>query len=328
MSTIASPRDRPGPFPRRTNSSITPTSSSRPSLDAPASTSSSPNPNNPSSSSTTTTTTTTTTQPKRNNRAALREYYNLRNTTTTNNKPLPSPPTVEITTHPDDVLPNPNTTTPIPNELDNPHFDAPTYTAHLLQTASLADLLRTHARVLGEMRALDAERKALVYDNYSKLIAATDTIRRMRAARGPGDVVIGGGGGVGESVGDGGTLEKVVDGIYGVAVGLREELRREVDAAAAEEGKRKGDGDAENRRERTRELAREVVKVPERVRRLVGEGKVEEASQEWERPRRLLVRWKELGVGGEEVGALIEEGDNALRGGGRGEGNESPSAAT
>lgn len=31
-----------------------------------------------------------------------------------------------------------------------------------------------------EIRGLDGERKALVYDNYSKLIAATDTIRKVR----------------------------------------------------------------------------------------------------------------------------------------------------
>ncbi|KAH6847338.1 Vps51/Vps67-domain-containing protein [Chaetomium sp. MPI-CAGE-AT-0009] len=288
MSTIASPRDRPGPFPRRTNSSvITPTSSSRPSLEGPASASSSPNPNTTTttSSSSTTTAPTTTTQPKRTNRAALREYYNLRNTT---NKPLPSP--------------------------QPPTFDAPAYTSHLLQTASLADLLRTHARVLGEMRALDAERKALVYDNYSKLIAATDTIRRMRAARTPGDVVL--------------PVAVALAGEGGrVAVGLREELRREVDTTAAA-GAATAGGGADARRERTRELAREVVKVPERVRRLVGEGRVEEAKEEWERPRRLLVRWKELGVGGEEVGALIEEGDAALRGEGGGEGDEGASAAT
>ncbi len=30
-----------------------------------------------------------------------------------------------------------------------------------------------------EIRSLDGERKALVYDNYSKLIAATDTIKRV-----------------------------------------------------------------------------------------------------------------------------------------------------
>lgn len=30
-----------------------------------------------------------------------------------------------------------------------------------------------------EIRGFDGERKALVYDNYSKLIAATDTIRKV-----------------------------------------------------------------------------------------------------------------------------------------------------
>lgn len=31
-----------------------------------------------------------------------------------------------------------------------------------------------------EIKGLDGERKALVYDNYSKLISATDTIRKVR----------------------------------------------------------------------------------------------------------------------------------------------------
>ena len=30
-----------------------------------------------------------------------------------------------------------------------------------------------------EIKGLDGERKALVYDNYSKLITATDTIRKV-----------------------------------------------------------------------------------------------------------------------------------------------------
>ena len=33
---------------------------------------------------------------------------------------------------------------------------------------------------MAEIKSLDGDRKALVYDNYSKLITATDTIRRMR----------------------------------------------------------------------------------------------------------------------------------------------------
>ncbi|KAL2176666.1 Vps51/Vps67-domain-containing protein [Thermothelomyces heterothallicus CBS 202.75] len=337
MSTIASPRDPSGPFPRRTNSVITPTSSSRPSLDVPASASNSPNPNQSAGS--------ISQSNKRANRAALREYYNLRsnnNNNNNNNKPLPSPPTVEITDHLGGASsPSLSSTNPAapPSELDSPNFDAQTYVANLLASSSLADLLRTYTAVLAEMRALDAERKALVYDNYSKLIAATETIRRMRGAQassdsasasgpGPGS---GAGGGVGVGVGVGAaSLEAVVEGIYRRAADLREELRASVAAQARAEtlgggsvrgggdGDGDGDGDGEAdekaaRRERTRELAREVVKVPGRLRRLVEDGKAEEAKREWEMPRRLLVRWKELGVGGDDVAALIEEGDAALR---------------
>jgi hypothetical protein len=161
------------------------------------------------------------------------------------------------------------------------------------------------------MRALDAEKKALVYDNYSKLIAATETIRRMRAAQHRDAVA-------------GGALEAVVERVYGMAVGLREGLRVSLEGGSRESqgggggdaGGGGGDAAAAKRRERTREVAREVVKVPGRVRRLVEEGRRDEARREWEVPRRLLVRWRERGVGGEDVAALIEEGDAALRGGG------------
>lgn len=52
--------------------------------------------------------------------------------------------------------------------------------------------------------------------------------------------------------------------------------------------------------------------MPEKMRALVKEGKVEEARKQWEMPRRLLERWRERGVGGEDVGRCIEEGDGVL----------------
>ncbi|KAL2194887.1 Vps51/Vps67-domain-containing protein [Corynascus similis CBS 632.67] len=313
MSTIASPRDPSAPFPRRANSSIiTPTSSTRPSLDVPVSASSSPNLNSSATG--------TTSQSKRSNRAALREYYNLRNNT---NKPLPSTPTVEVT----DSSSQQAAVGPPPSELDSPDFDAQSYMATLLATAPLADLLKTYASVLGEMRALDAERKALVYDNYSKLIAATETIRRMRGAAQAQAQARGLGSTEGEEEGAGlqdqfgrgtaSSLEGVVEGIYRRAAGLREDLRTSVAAQARAQGDgdggQDGDEDQAARRKRTRELAREVIKVPGRLKRLVEEGKVEQAKREWETPRKLLSRWKELGIGGEDTGALIEEGDAIVR---------------
>lgn len=155
MSTIASPRDH--------SLRRTPTSSARPSIDTVRSAVTSPiNTSNPtappppqqqSSASTN----------KRSHRAALREYYNLR---------AAAPPRIEL---PDSEVPS--------SDLDAEDFDTDEYVARIVKESSLEELLRLYTRVLGEIRALDAEKKALVYDNYSKLITATETIRKVGVLR-------------------------------------------------------------------------------------------------------------------------------------------------
>jgi hypothetical protein len=170
MSTIASPRDPHSTF-RRTPSSqaiVTPTSSTRPSLDIPRSATSSPNPSAPASA---------TGPNKRNNRAALREYYNLKKTPA-----AATPPLLEVTDTDSaslaDAADFPHSDVPT-SEVDADGFDADAYVRSKLKDSSLEELLKTYTRVLGEIRALDAEKKALVYDNYSKLITATETIRKV-----------------------------------------------------------------------------------------------------------------------------------------------------
>lgn len=66
------------------------------------------------------------------------------------------------------------------SEIDAPDFNLDEYLQRVVAESSLQDLLKLYTRVLGEVRALDAEKKALVYDNYSKLIAAMETIRKVR----------------------------------------------------------------------------------------------------------------------------------------------------
>ncbi|TDZ48238.1 Vacuolar protein sorting-associated protein 51-like protein [Colletotrichum trifolii] len=261
----------------------TPTSSARPSLDAPRSLASSPNPGSanlgpppvggPS---------------KRANRAALREYYNL--------KKAGGTPSLEVT---DDSHRVAEYSEVPPSDLDAAEFDAEAYVRKALQDNTLDDLLRVYTRVLGEIRALDAEKKALVYDNYSKLISATETIRKMRANMDPLNPMAS-------------TLDPAIAGIYAQASSIREELRNKV---APPDSKERLDGDAAARKRRTRQLAQEVLAMPERLRGLVKEGKLEEAKTEWELPRRLLEVWKEKGLGGKDVLECIEEGDAALTGG-------------
>ena len=210
MSTIASPRDPGTPFPpRRIPSSqggggggggnLTPTSSTRPSLDIPGPPRS-PTPTSPGLNPTTPASATGTANPRstsrpRNNRAALRQYYNL---------PKPAPGVGAASGGPNSPLPAVEVTDPLgmgmaneegggseygphheplsevpASELDAPGFSAEAYVARALAERGLEDLVRAYARVVSETRALDAEKKALVYDNYSKLISATETIRKV-----------------------------------------------------------------------------------------------------------------------------------------------------
>ncbi|KXH67590.1 hypothetical protein CSAL01_03629 [Colletotrichum salicis] len=296
MSTIASPREPPALTRRVSAQPHTPTSSTRPSLDTPRSLTSSPNPG----SSATFGNGTGPGGPapaggvpsKRANRAALREYYNLKKAAAAGGNG--TPPSLEIT---EDHERHAEHSEVPPSELDSPSFDAEAYVRKALAENTLDDLLRVYTRVLGETRALDAEKKALVYDNYSKLISATETIRKMRANMDPLNPMAS-------------TLDPAIAGIYAQASSIREALRKTV---APPESKEREDEAAAARRRRTRELAREVLGMPERLRRLVKEGKVEEARRAWEMPRRLLEVWKEKGVGGKDVAECLEEGDAALR---------------
>lgn len=151
MSTIASPRETSLPPSRRIPSSSTPTSSARPSLESSRSPGPGAQPGPP-------------TVAKRANRAALREYYKLK----AEASQATGPPRIEV---PDSEVPS--------SDLDAKDFDAQAYLEKVAGDSGLEALLRLYTRVVAEVRALDAEKKALVYDNYSKLIDATETIRKV-----------------------------------------------------------------------------------------------------------------------------------------------------
>ncbi|RMD41558.1 hypothetical protein DV735_g3566, partial [Chaetothyriales sp. CBS 134920] len=61
---------------------------------------------------------------------------------------------------------------PLLAKLDDPSFEADEFVSSLLASGSLQEILRTEAVLVSEVRNLDGECKALVYDNYSKLIKA------------------------------------------------------------------------------------------------------------------------------------------------------------
>jgi len=279
MSTIASPRDT-SVNGRRVPLISTPTSSSRPSLEHPRSTDASPS-RAPSA-------------PPKRNRAALREYYNLQ-------KSSPSPSTEQPVKDDASSIISDSFSDVLDSELDVPSFSAPAYIKHVLETQSLGELLRTYNGVLTDIRALDAEKKALVYDNYSKLIAATETIRRMRENMGPLNPMAA-------------TLDPAIKRIYEMAEKVRGEMR-----VSGDEGTEGGllseeEREDERKREKARQVVLRVLGTPETIRGLVKDGKDDEARSLWEPTLKLLERWKERGVGGPDVLDCIEDGEAALRG--------------
>ncbi|KAI9743348.1 MAG: hypothetical protein M1818_003194 [Claussenomyces sp. TS43310] len=277
MSTIASPRDT-SVTGRRLPQISTPTSSNRPSIDSPRglrSASASPN-RGPAP------------QPRRN-RAALREYYNLKRE---EQKTDDASSEYSINDHSDVQE----------GEMDREGFDGEAYVKHALETQSLEELLKTYNQVLTDVRALDAEKKALVYDNYSKLIAATETIRKMRANMDPLNPMTS-------------TLDPAIAQIYERANAVKSELSHSIaPAQRAEAATGEAEKAAAAKRSRTQEVAIRVLETPERLRQLVAEGKEEKARREWARPLEMLERWRAAEQGGADVQDCIDDGEAALRG--------------
>lgn len=105
------------------------------------------------------------------------------------------------------------------------------------------------------------------------------------------------------------TLNPAIAHIYSQAASIRQTLRQSIPPPDSEQGRL---NEAEACRQRTRDLAVEVVGTPQRLRELIADGRVDEARRQWEMPRRLLYAWKEKGLGGLDVQACIDEGNAAL----------------
>ena len=174
--------------------------------------------------------------------------------------------------------------------------------SRILETQSLAELLKTYNVVLTDIRALEAEKKALVYDNYSKLIAATETIRRMRGNMESGNPMAR-------------TLDLAIVGIYERAEEIRTELRTTMpDAQRRNLEMGKEERQAAERRRRMRDVVKGVLEAPGEIREMVAAGRMEDARSFWDEKVRLLERWRKRGVGGADVQKCIDDGEAALRG--------------
>lgn len=219
----------------------------------------------------------------RRNRTALRNYYGLKRDAEeegdNNNNTIT-----------DTGIPEAETD----SDLDRADFDPESYVTRLLSSEGLEGMLRIEARLVSDIRALDGEKKALVYDNYSKLITATDTIRSMRQKMDPMTPATF-------------TLTPAIRHIAETAGELAGELRK-LHGCGMGEGQRKV-----MERRRQQDVVRWVLGAPKRLEVLVDEGKDEEALREWKKVSGVLEKWRAV-KGADEVRtaclqALGEEGE-------------------
>jgi len=133
-------------------------------------------------------------------------------------------------------------------------------------------VLKVENQLVGEIRGLDGERKALVYDNYSKLIAATDTIRKMRTNMDPLTPATS-------------TLAPAISHIAETTSTLSTELAAHVLPPKDPEMEKK---------KQQRQTVRWVLDAPRRLTLAVQEGRREDAERDWEAVRGLLDKWKNV----------------------------------
>ncbi|KAF2272409.1 uncharacterized protein EI97DRAFT_208676 [Westerdykella ornata] len=270
MSTIASPRP---------SSSIRSPSSTRTSIDTAA---------RPPANS-------------RRNRAALRDYYGI--------KSASKGADTKISEESSRTELGPDVEAETLSELDSETFDAEAYVNTILATRGLSEVLKTEADLLSrtytilcnlfwriiincrpEIRNLDSDRKSLVYDNYSKLLAATSTIRRMRTNMDPLAPTTH-------------TLSPAISHIAETAASISSSAHASVAHPAGlgiqvridEPGHQSG-SDKDRQKERATVLW--VLDTPRRLNALLAERRTKEAQEDWAEVSRLLQKWGKVnGVG-------------------------------
>lgn len=239
-------------------------------------------------------------QPPRRNRSALRDYYNLQTTAFDTSSPQPASSTASPRLASAQDPTSPTSPTSPTDPFDSPDFNAQTYIEGLLATADLATVLKASTGLVSKIRGLDGERKALVYDNYSKLIAATETIRKMRGNMDPlAPMTEGLGAGVGDIVQQAEAVQQMI---------LKDAGHSGATADHTGEGQ---DGNTDAPRVQQKKQIRTVrwaLDAPGRLEGLIKDGKKDEAEREWEVVKRLLGSW--TGVKGVEE--LRERGDKIL----------------
>ncbi|KAI4623127.1 hypothetical protein J4E83_004518 [Alternaria metachromatica] len=232
----------------------------------------------------------------RRNRAALREFYGLKNA------PRDATPDARISEESSRTQLGPEEDETL-TELDAADFNAEAFVEALLAKEGLKGVLKVEADLVSQIRNLDSDRKSLVYDNYSKLLSATSTIRRMRGNMDPLAPTTH-------------TLGPAISHIAETAASLSSSLQDShqskeqglgISIRVEQDDKDKSDVDKKRRQQDT---VRWVLDTPRRLQDMVDQDQDEKAEKEWEEVSRILDKWK--GVAGvqelrEQCEAIMQE---------------------
>ncbi|KAL8797525.1 MAG: hypothetical protein Q9195_000341 [Heterodermia aff. obscurata] len=199
----------------------------------------------------------------RRNRAALRDYYNLK-------AAAPIDATSNASEHEEIEVKE--------SELDAESFDAEVYVREVLAGQDLQGVLRVEAGLINEIKGLDGERKALVYDNYSKLITATDTIRKMRDNMDPLTPTTS-------------TLAPAISHIAETARALAGSLQ---DRSVRSSATSTAEDPVVMRKKQQQETVRWALSTPQRLQTLLEAGNLADAINDWKEVAVLLQQWEDV----------------------------------
>ncbi|KAI4705166.1 hypothetical protein J4E81_000045 [Alternaria sp. BMP 2799] len=216
----------------------------------------------------------------RRNRAALREFYGLKNA------PRDATPDARISEESSRTQLGPEEDETL-TELDAADFNAEAFVEALLAKEGLKGVLKVEADLVSQIRNLDSDRKSLVYDNYSKLLSATSTIRRMRGNMDPLAPTTH-------------TLGPAISHIAETAASLSSSLQDShqskeqglgISIRVEQDDKDKSDVDKKRRQQDT---VKWVLDTPRRLQDMVDQEQDEKAEKEWEEVSRILDKWKRV----------------------------------
>lgn len=105
---------------------------------------------------------------RRSKKEKLFQFYH---DTSVTSEAVPSGDLVKTLPKDDDLL-----------NIDGSSFNARAYLEKHLKEKDLSDLMLEEKVLTEQIRSLDSEMQTLMYDNYSKFISATDTIRLVSNA--------------------------------------------------------------------------------------------------------------------------------------------------